>query len=1250
MRTRVPLSVFLCTPFLVAVLFLGMTVRSVHATSGLVGLWTLDDGSGNTAADSSGIGNDAAIAGTATWVSGKIGGALSLDGSSNYARVASFASAPSSTMTLCSWIKTSSPTDQFIFSFSRNPNGNNNEGIFKLLSNGHVQFWDYGNSYGFPANGNSSGRAVADGAWHLVCFVKNGTSGTYYTDGAADGTVTAATDVTYGTNDWIIGSDYRDHTSYFNGLLDDARIYNTALSAQQIAVLYGLIGYWKFDDGSGSTALDSSGYDDHGSLVNSPTWSTGQVAGALTFSGGSKVSIPDAPVLSPIDGISMSAWVKTTTNASREVIVSKTAGGNNTWLFEISPSDCGSAKLHFFVVTGGAGHDFCSTTALSTDTWYHVAATYDGATAKIYINGVQDGSLSIAGAIATNALPVIVGNWGDSDRPWEGQIDDVRLYSRGLLGEEVASLAAVLPSTVTNLSASGTFHSGFLLTWDANLAGENVTDYIVEYSTDNQSTWTAIDTGSSQTSYTYGGNGPGDYFFRVSAVNSIGQGGPSTVQEVNSLAGSYSISDCAALQDIANDPGDQYGTYTLTADIDCSDIPNFVPISFDNFMGTFDGDGHTISNLTIDSTDGSEFGGLFEGASGATFKDLTFHNGSIQGVYQLGALVGWAENTTILNVHSDLPVSSTQSWGYSIGGLVGELDSYGAPSSITNSSTEGTVSGGWGIGGILGYSFVCDHCTNDPSSIAITNSFATGSVIGTGGDIGGLVGDVEDDDGSYDQILTIDQSYATGDVHGNENVGGLVGYGYNFTVTNSYAEGDVSGQNQIGGLIGYAENAVFVDTTYATGDIVASNVDPLNVLDAYAAGGLIGYMYESDFDSGNPHVQHSYATGSVTGQNYTGGLIGELDYSSRIENVYATGAVQGTYLTGGLIGYYLGETDPSEGSYVRNAYASGSVTGTQTDGGSGPEGDIVGGLIGQHHGGYLQNSFATGLVTSDENAVGGLVGEVDDDLLTNNFYDTTRSGQAQCSPEYDNVDGCLPISDANYFFNTTTNPPLDSWDFDTVWHMHENALPTFGIDTPVNYTLTYVAGPHGTISGTTTQTIASGDDGSSVTAVPDAGYVFAEWDDSTTTATRTDTNILADHTYTASFTPIPVPKTGLIIGNTIPAQVAFLIQNGNLEAANALKAQFPNLFSSTTVLPIGFTFVHNLRQGSMMSDVHLLQMYLNSHGFLVSTTGPGSKGNETNRFGTHTRAALAAFQKAHQISPAIGFFGPITRGYVNSHL
>ncbi len=99
-------------------------------------------------------------------------------------------------------------------------------------------------------------------------------------------------------------------------------------------------------------------------------------------------------------------------------------------------------------------------------------------------------------------------------------------------------------------------------------------------------------------------------------------------------------------------------------------------------------------------------------------------------------------------------------------------------------------------------------------------------------------------------------------------------------------------------------------------------------------------------------------------------------------------------------------------------------------------------------------------------------------------------------------------------------------------------------------------------------------------------------------------------------------------------------------------------FSSSTGLPCpsntninntvtNYKFLKNLKYKDIEEDVKLLQQYLNSKGFTVSQVGPGSQGKETTFFGTKTKQALILFQKANNIYPTLGFFGPLTRGFIN---
>ena len=135
----------------------------------------------------------------------------------------------------------------------------------------------------------------------------------------------------------------------------------------------------------------------------------------------------------------------------------------------------------------------------------------------------------------------------------------------------------------------------------------------------------------------------------------------------------------------------------------------------------------------------------------------------------------------------------------------------------------------------------------------------------------------------------ITNTYSTGSISGNEDVGGLVGENYGM-VTNSYSNSNVSGDGYydfVGGLVGY-DGGGTITQSYSTGSVNGGS-------SGLYVGGLAGCV-----DDGT--VSDSY-TGSVSGYDYVGGLIGYVNPWATVTNTYSTGSVCGTLsLTGGLIG------------------------------------------------------------------------------------------------------------------------------------------------------------------------------------------------------------------------------------------------------------------------------------------------------------------------------------------------------------
>jgi len=261
---------------------------------------------------------------------------------------------------------------------------------------------------------------------------------------------------------------------------------------------------------------------------------------------------------------------------------------------------------------------------------------------------------------------------------------------------------------------------------------------------------------------------------------------------------------------------------------DNADLEQWTPIGMSSnlFRGTFDGDGHIVSGVYINSNITNNYSqGLFGYLNGGTIKNLGVVASYIKGNGVVGGLVGYINGGT-----------------------------------ITNSYATGNVQGGQ-AGGLVGTVRNNDRSTTS----TISNSYATGNVSGNSG-VGGLVGDVEESNGD----ITISNSYATGDVVGNNYVGGLVGAVRNYdrsTISNSYATGDVVGNSYLGGLVGFVRGAGGdgISNSYATGNVIGTNY----------VGGLVG--------EGRNTIRNSYAIGRVIGSSDAGGLVG---YSGNSINSY----------------------------------------------------------------------------------------------------------------------------------------------------------------------------------------------------------------------------------------------------------------------------------------------------------------------------------------------------------------------------
>jgi hypothetical protein len=561
-------------------------------------------------------------------------------------------------------------------------------------------------------------------------------------------------------------------------------------------------------------------------------------------------------------------------------------------------------------------------------------------------------------------------------------------------------------------------------------------------------------------------------------------------------------------------------------------------------------------------------------------------------------------------LNNNIDCSQTSTWNGGTGFLpIGDLNiaftgSFnGANFDISNLTINRTEEDQIGLFGVV----------SDGGTTLITNvNLKNINIIGNKR-VGGLVGYITNN-------VTVSNSSSGGSVSGVSKVGGLIGSGLqiwlnglhnNSTVSANYT-GPTS-QNGVGGIVGVADS-VLIENCYNTGNV--------NAVGTLYTGGLIG-------SSNSMAINRSYNTGNITGNSSThtvGGLAGASTGSNfmkpMIWNTYNTGNVSGSQRVGGLIGF----TPTVE---IYDSYNTGTVTATYlvdaTDMGGHGAGGLVGinsleGLSGQFPGTgnslNIHNSFNLGSINASKN-IGGLVGfidNVDADHITwqgnewdrsaktisttNNFYYKPSESTLNCNDQLE-ISECTSKDNLDYFKNTssvvpfisiTENPDLTYWQWnfiggtedqpEPVWYVQTNYYPKFTQQT----TFPDPTCSDGILNQNETST--------------DTGGVCAP---------------VVRHNSSGSYLPGYGPKISLV--------------------------SLPVITSPIITIP---ALTRTLKLKMIGNDVKALQIYLNTHGFLLATSGQGSSGKETTLFGQLTKKAVIKFQLANGLK-GDGVVGPLTQ-------
>jgi hypothetical protein len=444
--------------------------------NGLVGLWSFNgaDVSGTTAYDRSGQGNDGTLTNGPTVTAGKIGQALRFDGSDDYVSLGSNragATKNAITVSYVTWVK---------------PTAFQDYGNFYRESVNSSTFWRFAcgfRSTGKPVCGGRapdgqslaewrSDTAVSLNEWHHFAATVDVSTDTVqiYIDGIlqtneANGTFTNAVFDNTNSHSISIGATSAG-TERFTGDIDEVRVYNRVLSATEIWNLYqagggakvnsadsqsdalerGLAGYWKLDDGSGTSATDASTNGSTGTLTNGPTWTTGKIGGAVSFDGTDDYIIEAGTTQYKFtSSFAFGGWFKSTGNQDSVPVAGFDSGSSDRYNLVIDNAGAESFQCNVRL-TGGQIGAMLTTTVVTGD-WYHLYCSYDDSlkVMTLYINGTKVAASSTGSGSLTDGGSglqkfAIGRSNGSSYTYWTGIIDEVRLYNRSLSAEEIAKL------------------------------------------------------------------------------------------------------------------------------------------------------------------------------------------------------------------------------------------------------------------------------------------------------------------------------------------------------------------------------------------------------------------------------------------------------------------------------------------------------------------------------------------------------------------------------------------------------------------------------------------------------------------------------------------------------------------------------------------------------------------------------------------------------------------------------------------
>ncbi|MDI6777894.1 MAG: DUF2341 domain-containing protein [Patescibacteria group bacterium] len=379
--------------------------------AGPVGEWKFDEKTGGTANDTSGNGKTGTLTQmeSTDWKSASqchAGSCVELDGSNEFVDIGA---GPSTVKTVEFWAYPASTTEYFVD------------------LNGSAYIW---------AN---AGTVTATGFIGPVVYVNGKLSSVVAANAWQYISVTTST----GLNASDLDFGRLEGTDNYQGRIDDVKFFDYARTPAQIAWDYNRgkpVGWWKMDEGEGTTAYDSSGNNQNLTLAGAPMWSSGRFNNSLDFERDSSQNAwtSDSPTLSITSDLTLSAWIKpeSITGGTDFDIIDKWKDPGPSYML------CQSGSEIRMYIDSLADYKTTSGLGLQAGTWYHVAGVYNATaqTVTLYVNGIDKGGSvtgTIPSSIADSTGKLYIGDRTDPTNYYDGQIDDVRVYNYALTAEQI---------------------------------------------------------------------------------------------------------------------------------------------------------------------------------------------------------------------------------------------------------------------------------------------------------------------------------------------------------------------------------------------------------------------------------------------------------------------------------------------------------------------------------------------------------------------------------------------------------------------------------------------------------------------------------------------------------------------------------------------------------------------------------------------------------------------------------------------